>query len=120
MTTAYRRGSHQPVDSLLTSRRDLIAARCFFEQAVDLGDEAESITIDKSGAITAGAHSLVAGSGLDMRFASRNASMASSSQTRAVKRRVRCVMGFKSFESVRKLILGVDVMYMTERGPAFW
>ncbi len=120
MITAHRRGSHQTGDFVLTTRRDLIAVRCFFEQAVDLGDEAEPITIDKSGANTAVVHGLVAVSGLDMRFASRNTSIASPRQTRSVERRVRCVMGFKSFESVRKPILGVDVMYMTERDSAFW
>lgn len=38
------------VDFLLTARRDLAAARRFFERAIDLHGEPESITIDKSGA----------------------------------------------------------------------
>jgi transposase-like protein len=37
----------QTVDFLLTARRDLAAARRFFERAIDLHGEPESITIDK-------------------------------------------------------------------------
>jgi transposase-like protein len=38
----------QTVDFLLTARRDLAAARRFFERAIDLHDAPEKITIDKS------------------------------------------------------------------------
>ena len=41
------------VDFLLTARRDVAAARRFFERAIDLHDVPEKITIDKSGANTA-------------------------------------------------------------------
>ena len=40
----------QTVDFLLTARRDEAAARRFFEQAINLHDVPEKITIDKSGA----------------------------------------------------------------------
>jgi transposase-like protein len=35
---------------------------------------------------------------------------------RAIKRRVRPMMGFKSFESARKIITGVEVMHMIKKG----
>ena len=43
----------QTVDFLLTARRDVAAARRFFERAIDHHDVPEKITIDKSGANTA-------------------------------------------------------------------
>ena len=35
---------------------------------------------------------------------------------RAVKRRIRPMMGFKDFESARKLIAGIETMYMIKKG----
>lgn len=43
----------QTVDFLLAARRDLAAARRFFERAIGLHDAPHKITIDKSGANTA-------------------------------------------------------------------
>ena len=48
------------VDFLLTARRDLAAARRFFERAMDQNDVPEKITIDKSGANTAAVQGLIA------------------------------------------------------------
>ncbi len=44
------------VDFLLTAKRDVAAARRFFERAIDQHDVPEKITIDKSGANTAAVH----------------------------------------------------------------
>ncbi|HET9641772.1 MAG TPA: DDE-type integrase/transposase/recombinase, partial [Burkholderiaceae bacterium] len=52
------------VDFLPTAKRDLAAARRFFERAIDLHDVPEKITIDKSGANTAAVHGLVDDSGV--------------------------------------------------------
>jgi len=54
----------QTVDFLLTARRDLAAARRFFEHAINQHDVPEKITIDKSGANTAAVQRLVADSGV--------------------------------------------------------
>src|SRR4030095_15619148 len=52
----------QTVDFLLTARRDVAAARRFFERAIDQHDAPEKITIDKSGANTAAVRGLLADS----------------------------------------------------------
>jgi len=52
------------VDFLLTAKRDVAAARRFFERAIDRHDVPESITIDKSGANTAAVKGLVGDSGV--------------------------------------------------------
>jgi putative transposase len=51
------------VDFLLTAKRDLAAARRFFERAMGQHDLPESITIDKSGANTAAINSVIADTG---------------------------------------------------------
>src|SRR5215207_3909935 len=53
----------QTVDFLLTMRRDVAAARRFFESAIAQHDLPEKITIDKSGANTAAVRGLLADRG---------------------------------------------------------
>ena len=54
------------VDFLLTSKRDRAAARRFLEQAINLHDVPEKITIDKSGAYTAAIESVKADACVDI------------------------------------------------------
>jgi transposase-like protein len=55
----------QTIDFLLTAKRDLAAARRFFERAIGQHDLPDSITIDKSGANTAAILSIIADTGAD-------------------------------------------------------
>src|SRR5664279_3389313 len=90
----------QTVDFLLTAHRDVAAARRFFERAIDLHDVPEKITIDKSGANTAAVRGLVADSGLSIELRqSKYLNNVVEQDHRAVKRRIRPMMGFKSFWS---------------------
>jgi transposase-like protein len=107
----------QTVDFLLTARRDLAAARRFFERAIDQHDAPEKITIDKSGANTAAVRGLIADSGLDIELRqSKYLNNLVEQDHRAIKRRVRPMMGFKTFESARKLIAGIEIMHMIKKG----
>ena len=54
------------VDFLLTAKRDLAAARRFFERAIDLHNLPVSITIDKSGSNTAAINSVIADTGANV------------------------------------------------------
>ena len=54
------------VDFLLTAKRDKAAARRFLERAINLHDVPEKITIDKSGANTAGIESVKADACVDI------------------------------------------------------
>ena len=54
------------VDFLLTAKRDKAAARRFLERAINLHDVLEKITIDKSGANTAGIESVKADACVDI------------------------------------------------------
>jgi len=88
------------VDFLLTARRDESAARRFFERAIDQHEVPEKITIDKSGANTAAVRGLSADSGLDIELRqSKYLNNVVEQDHRAIKRRVRPMLGFKSFSS---------------------
>lgn len=105
------------VDFLLTARRDVLAARRFFERAIALHDVPISITIDKSGANTATVRGLVADSGLPIELRqSKYLNNIVEQDHRFIKRRTRPMMGFKSFGSAAKLIAGIETMHMIRKG----
>lgn len=107
----------QTVDFLLTARRDEAAARRFFEQAINLHDVPEKITVDKSGANTAAVRGLIEDSGLDMELRqSKYLNNIVEQDHQAVKRRTRPMMGFKSFHTARRLIAGIETMHMIRKG----
>ncbi len=107
----------QTIDFLLTAKRDLAAARRFFEQAIDQHDLPESITIDKSGANTAAIKTIVADTGMPIKIRqNKYLNNLIEQDHRAVKRRTRPMMGFKSFHSARRLIAGIETMHMIAKG----
>ena len=100
-----------------TAHRDLATARRFFEQAIKPHGEPGTITIDKSGANTTAVRSLVGDTGLDIQLRqSKYLNNLVEQDHRAVKRRVRPMMGFKSFESARKRIAGIETIHMIKKG----
>ena len=107
----------QTVDFLLSAHRDVAAARRFFERAIDLHEVPASITIDKSGANTAAACGLIADSGaaIELRQAKYLNNIVEQDH-RAIKRRTRPMMGFKSFRSAARIIAGIETMHMVKKG----
>ena len=92
----------QTVDFLLTAKRDLAAARRFFERAIDRHDLPKSITIDKSGANTAAVRGVVANTGANILLRqNKYLNNRVEQDHRAVKRITRPMMGFKNFPSSR-------------------
>jgi len=107
----------QTVDFLLTARRDVAAARRFFERAIDHHDVPEKITIDKSGANTAAVQGLIADSGLAIELRqSKHLNNLVEQDHRAVKRRTRQMLGFKEFHSAAKIIAGIETMHAMKKG----
>jgi transposase-like protein len=105
------------VDFLLTAHRDIAAARRFFERAIDRHDVPEKITIDKSGANTAAVQGLIDDSGARIELRqSKYLNNLVEQDHRAIKRRVRPMLGFKSFWSAAKLIAGIETMHMIKKG----
>ncbi|NDZ18823.1 IS6 family transposase [Variovorax sp. WS11] len=107
----------QTVDFLLTARRDVAAARRFFERAIGQHDLPEKITIDKRGANTAAVRGLIADSGVTIELRqSKYLNNLVEQDHRSVKRRIRPMMGFKSFHCAGRLIAGIETMHMIKKG----
>lgn len=107
----------QTVDFLLTARRDVAAARRFFERAIGQHDVPEKITIDKSGANTAAVRNLIADSGVTIELRqSKYLNNLVEQDHRSVKRRIRPMLGFKSFRCAARLIAGMETMHMIKKG----
>jgi transposase-like protein len=105
------------VDFLLTAKRDHAAARRFFERAIGLHDVPEKITIDKSGANTAAVRSMIADSGVEITLRqSKYLNNLVEQDHRAIKRRTRPMLGFKTFHCATKLIVGIETMHMIKKG----
>ena len=113
---AVDRAGHT-VDFLLCAHRNLAAARCFFERAIDLHGVPEKITIDKSGANTAAIVGLCTDSGVDIEMRqSKYLNNLIEQDHRAIKRVVRPMLGFKTFRCARALIAGIETMHMIRKG----
>ncbi len=107
----------QTVDFLHTARRDVSAARRFFEQTISLHDLPEKITIDKSGANTAAVKGLIEDSGLHIELRqSKYLNNIVEQDHRAIKRRLRPMLGLKTFHTARRLIAGIETMHMIAKG----
>ena len=107
----------QTVDFLLTGKRDLAAARRFFERAIDQHDLPKSITVDKSGANTAAVRGVVADTGANILLRqNKYLNNRVEQDHRAVKRITRPMMGFKNFRCARATIAGIETMHMIRKG----
>jgi len=75
------------------------------------------VTIDKSGANTAAAQSLVADTGLVIeRRQSKYVNNLVEHDHRAIKRRTRPMVGFGAFHTAAKLIAGIETMHEIKKG----
>lgn len=104
------------VDFLLAAKLDLAAARRFLERAINLHDLPEKITIDKSGANTAGIESAKADTcaNIELRQCKFLNNIVEQDH-RAIKRITRPMLGFKSFWSARIIIAGIEPMHMIRK-----
>ena len=76
-----------------------------------------SVTIDKSGANTAALRGLIADSGAAIELRqSKYLNNVVEQDHRAIKRRTRPMMGFKSFWSAVKIVAGIETMHMIKKG----
>jgi putative transposase len=76
-----------------------------------------SITIDKSGANTAAVRGLIAESGASIELRqSKYLNNIVEQDHRAIKRRTRPMMGFKSFRTAARIIAGIETMHMVKKG----
>ena len=105
------------IDFLLRARRDHAAAWQFLERAIGLHGVPEKITIDKSGANTAAILSVNEDSGASIKLRQdKYLNNVVEQDHRAIKRIVRPMLGFKSFNCARALIAGIETVHMIKKG----
>ncbi len=109
----------ETIDFLLAAKRDLRAAKRFLKKAIRNNGEPEKINIDKSGSNTAGIQAInkQTGSKIETRqFKFLNNIV--ESDHRRIKHRIRPMMGFKSFESAKITLAGIEVMAMLKKSQS--
>ncbi len=109
----------QTIDFLLTAHRDATAARRFFRKAIRQHGRPAVVTIDKSGANTAALSLLNAGKSPQEVIEIRQNKYLNNrieQDHRHVKRRIRPMLGFKSFRRAQTLLAGVELVAMLRKG----
>jgi putative transposase len=100
-------------DFLLRAHRDKTAARRYFEKAISQNGAPETVTIDKSGANLAALEAVNADRGTPIKIRQcKYLNNMVEQDHRAIKRRTRPMLGFKSFRCARILLAGIELMHM--------
>lgn len=107
------------VDFLLTKRRDMKAARRFFKNAISKHACPIKVTIDKSGANKKAIESFnfgfIAFKPITIRQ-NKYLNNRMEQDHRFIKKRVRAMLGFKSFRSALIILSGIELMHMMRKG----
>jgi transposase-like protein len=105
------------IDFLLRAHRDKTAARRYFEKSIAQHGVPQTVTIDKSGANLAALEAINAGRETPIKIRqSKYLNNLVEQDHRAIKRRTRPMLGFKSFRCARILLGGIEVMHMIAKG----
>ena len=111
--------SGQTIDFLLTSKRDAAAALRFFHKAIRHHDEPEIVTLDKSSANTTALTTLNADKPEEDTITVRQNKYLNNlieQDHRNIKRRIRLMLGFKSFRWALTLLAGIELIHMIRKG----
>lgn len=109
----------QTIDFLLTARRDAAAALRFFRKVIRNHGEPEVVTIDKSGANTAALATLNADNPEEEAITIRQSRYLNNlieQDHRNIKRRIKLMLGFKSFRRAQTILAGIELIHMIRKG----
>ncbi|ENA1744271.1 IS6 family transposase [Yersinia ruckeri] len=109
----------QTIDFLLTAKREAAAALRFFRKAICHHGEPDVVTIDKSGANTAALAALNAKKPDEEAMTVRQNKYLNNlieQDHRNIKRRIRLMLGFKSFRRAQTLLAGIELSHMIPKG----
>jgi transposase-like protein len=105
------------VDFLLRAHRDKVAARRYFEKAIDRNGAPETVTMDKSGANLAALQAINAERETPIKVRQvKYLNNIVEQDHRAIKPIVKPMMGFKDFRCARIILAGIEVMHMIRKG----
>ncbi len=104
------------IDFLLTAKRDKAAAKRFFDKAMQANGVPEKVTMDKSGANKAAIDEINANREKPMVVRQvKYLNNIMEQDHRAVKRITKPMLGFKSFQSAKNILAGIELMHMIRK-----
>ena len=104
------------IDFLLTAKRDKAAAKRFFDNAMQANGVPEKVTMDKSGANKAAIDEINANREIPMVVRQvKYLNNIVEQDHRAVKRITKPMLGFKSFQSAKNILVGIERMHMIRK-----
>ena len=107
----------ETIDFLLCSRRDVNAAKAFFNKAITENGCPEKINIDKSGANTAGIKAINKENDTSIEIRqNKYLNNRIEGDHRFIKKIVRPMLGFKSFHSAKQTLSGIETVHMIKKG----
>jgi putative transposase len=105
------------IDFLLRADRDKVAAMRYFETSIARHGDPEVVTIDKSGANLAALEAINAQRQTPIQIRQcKYLNNIVEQDHRAIKRRIRPMLGFKTFRCARVLLGGIELMHMIAKG----
>jgi len=111
--------SGQNVDFLLTAKRNAAVALRFFRKAIRYHGEPERVTIDKSSANTTALATLNAGKPDEETITIRQSKYLNNlveQDHRNIKRRIRLMLGFKTFRCAQTILAGIEMINIIRKG----
>ena len=105
------------IDFLLRAHRDKTAAQRYFEKSIARNGAPETVTVDKSGANLAALEAINVDRETPIKIRqSKYLNNVIEQDHRAIKRRTRPMLGFKTFRCARILLAGIELMHMIAKG----
>ena len=105
------------VDFLLTAKRDMAAAKRFFDKAVGANGDPDKVAMDKSGANKAAMDAINAGRAMPILVRQvKYLNNIVEQDHRAIKRVTRPMLNFKSFRAASSVLAGIELIYMIRKG----
>ena len=107
------------IDFLLRAKRDAGAAKAFFKKALKNNERPEKVTVDKSGSNKAALDFCNKGVEKKNEIEIRQIKYLNNiieQDHRFIKKRTRPMLGFKSFNSAKNTIAGIESIHMIKKG----
>jgi putative transposase len=105
------------VDFLLTAKRDMAAAKRFFDKAMGANGDPDKVAMDKSGANKAAIDAINAGRAVPILVRQvKYPNNIVEQDHRAIKRVTRPMLNFKSFRAAGSVLAGIELIHMIRKG----
>jgi len=105
------------VDFLLTAKRDMAAAKRFFDKAMGANGDPDKVAMDKSGANKAAIDAINAGRTVPILVRQvKYLNNIVEQDHRVIKRVTRPMLNFKSFRAAGSVLAGIELIHMIRKG----